>query len=259
MTIKASILVTSYNKNRELPNVFYSISRQKTDFEFEVCFLDDCSYDDPEPIYQKYLTVKNKKGIRLKQHIGNRANINAFTGTPSSFFKNSYCMTFDMVDNNSDIVVLQSADVVWTSDDILQKFVDSIRPKEVIICDVQNKRVDPCLYENWDKEIDNIVNLPVTEGYYQGEARFEIDPMCAWGPWLMPFYKKDLIEIVKYQEHGNEFGIRVTLEPNGFKPVFRHDIIGIHQQHSNVASVEVTNYHNLVNWGENYPEKVIYQ
>ena len=66
MAIKASILIAAYEKEDCLPNVFHSISRQKTNFDFEVCFVDDCSYISTEAIYHKYLKVAYKKGIRLK-------------------------------------------------------------------------------------------------------------------------------------------------------------------------------------------------
>ena len=93
--IKVSVLISSYNCNEALPNTFYAISRQKTNFEFEVCFLDDCSYEDPKPIYDLFLRVKHKKGIRLKQHIGSLGDKRNF---PEEWnFKSSYSMVLDML------------------------------------------------------------------------------------------------------------------------------------------------------------------
>ena len=170
MSIKASILISAYEKELELPNVFYSISRQKTNFDFEVCFVDDCSYINTQSIYNEYLTIPNKKGIRLKQHIGNRmAQTDAIPG-----FKNSYHMAYDLASPESDVFIVQSADVIWGQDNLLQELVDGSKNKEIPTCRVMNMKIEQDLHLHWDTGIKKWADFANGEGKnleYQGRSR----------------------------------------------------------------------------------------
>ena len=246
MTIKASILISSYEKENELPNVFYSISRQKTNFDFEVCFVDDCSYIDPKSIYDKYLKVPNKKGVRFKQHVGCRGG-----GTNPRFgFINSMGYAYKMRDPESKLMILQSSDVMWTQDDILQKLVDGSKDKIIPAPHVKNMMVPSNLHEDWDNQIETIKKKSESAGEYQGPTREVV-------AWLVPL-PVEILEATSYIRNQGEYHITKCAMARGYKHVHRPDMLAIHQAHRSIPMVHVASDDCLVNWGPQHPEKVFY-
>ena len=266
MGIKASVMVTTYNKNKELPNVFHSLSLQKTDFEYEVCVLDDCSLVDPKSLYDRYLQVEHKKYSRLLHHIGNRGVRSNFKA--HSDFTSSYGHTLLMVAEEVEVVVDVSADVLWAQKDILQKLVDSMRPMEIQLCRVVNMPIDPKLHENWEEGIKQIletVHDPKTcrFGDYQGIGRgpFGKDGKNhQWYPFLIPFYKVDCLDPNKihYLNDNRDTSLSGVLHVRGYSASYRRDIIGIHQAHAPQAAVQVQHDADLINWGPQQPERQEY-
>ena len=246
MGIKASILLISYNKNQELPNVFYSISRQKADFEFEVCFVDDCSYEDPKSIYDKFLTIPHKKGLRLKQHIGNLGSAHNFKAHK---FVNSYGMAYDMTAKESEVIILQSSDVIWTTDNILQELVTSLSDTSYPVPRVINADVPPNAHEDFENIMKMFIERQNEYGEYQGKTR---DTTV----WLTPISRK-IAEEIDLRGNTGEYNVTVKLQ-NRLKPEYRYDLLGIHQRHSSIPSVEALIDANLINWTDQNPERVIW-
>ncbi len=258
MGIRASVLVTSYNKNDVLPNVFHSISRQRTDFEFEVCFLDDCSLVDPRSIYDEHLRVEHKKGVRLHQHIGNRGNQHCFPRHPE--FTSSYGMTFQMADEQSEVIVVQSADVVWTQDDILQKFVDGMEENHIQICCVKNLQVDLDLWQDFETRVRPLIERSPKDCSYQGTCRGPLSPegrTQEWYDFLMPFYRKDMVGRLQYVYDNRDTTLNAHLQKH-YTPDFRDDIVGIHQAHSPLPCTFVLHDDDLWNWGSQHPDREVY-
>jgi len=247
--IKASVLVQSYNCNDTLPNTLYSISRQKTNFDFEVCFLDDCSYEDPKPIYDEFLNVKYKKGWRLKQHIGSLGDSRNFPHM--IWFKNSFAMALDMIDKNSEIIIFHHGDILTIDDNVFQKFVDRVNNKEPQIPNVYTVNVPNDLYLHYE----DIKNFEINEEHtplYQGVNR------CSLAPTLMALTKHDVYEL-EYDKNTHECNIAILMKQYNYKLVAPGDIIGIHQLHKYRPSAHIVNEGCLLNWTSDCPEKVIYQ
>jgi glycosyltransferase involved in cell wall biosynthesis len=245
--IKASVIVSSYNCNEALPNTLYAISRQKTNFEFEVCFLDDCSYEDPKPIYDYFLRVKHKKGIRLKQHIGNIIDSRRF---PKEWnFKSSFSMAFEMA--TADIVIWNHGDVIMATDNIIQEFVDKMESKTIQIPDVRTIPVPENLYINFEEGVNNILKNFKDYPLYQGDR-------LSFAPTLMGFYKKDLYDL-EYDKNPSEGHITAMIDRKKYNKNFRNDIVGIHQAHERIASIHFTDPRQALNWSNEYPQKEYYQ
>ncbi|MCK9596709.1 glycosyltransferase family 2 protein [Candidatus Pacearchaeota archaeon] len=111
----------TYNKEKLLPYVLYSLTKQKTDFEYQLCIVDDNSTIDPESIIKSYF--HNVKYKRLDQHYS---------------FDTMMSFIVDFVPEDTDIIVMQSADVVYMSDNILQTLVDNCLPDQASFCTVAN-------------------------------------------------------------------------------------------------------------------------
>jgi len=250
MSIKASILIAAYEKEEELANVFTSISKQKTNFDFEVCFVDDCSYINTQPIYNSYLNIPNKKGIRLKQHIGNRmADTSSISG-----FKNSYHLAYDLAAPESEIFIVQSADVIWGQDNLLQELVDGSKNMEIPTCRVMNMRIEPDLHLHWEEGIKRWTDFANGEGKnleYQGRSREVV-------AWLVPF-TRECMNKMNYKINCGEYHITNSPIHFGYKHVYRDDLLAFHQFHRSIPSASVNNIENLVNWTIGiHPERVIF-
>lgn len=249
--IELSVVISNYNSNEDLPNTFYSLSRQKTDFDWEVCFLDDCSWDDPLRFYNEFLTVKNKKGMRLKQHIGNLGQNVNFPNHP--WFRPSTAIAFDMVAETSKIVVLLLSDIVLPQDDILQKFHDRMEPKVVQTPWVWTWPVPHDLYKNFEEGIKPILADCDKGALYQST----IPPREYQYPCLMPFYKETLKE-VEMDKCMHEVELSIRMRQRGYTLVKSEDIVAVHQMHGGRPNVVACASMNFMNWSPDCPERYMY-
>jgi len=269
MAIRASILVTTYRKEKVLPNVFHSISRQRTDFEFEVCVLDDCSPIDPKPLFDKYLQVKHKKYVRLLQNIGDFVGRANFKLWPD--FTSSYGYNLLQTSPEAEIVVSQNADVIWTQDNMLQRLVDGMKPGEVQFCRVANMDVDPDLYLDWEAGIEKVLSRASScRSDYQGSRRGGgersssdwVGPSNAgqWYPFLVPFYRADLLDSMKLNLLGCclDTNISGRLKKQGYQMKWLDDMLGVHQYHRPIPKVVVTQESQLRHWSARCPERQEY-
>jgi len=247
--IKASLVISSYNCNRELPNTFYAISRQKTNFEFEVCYIDDCSYEDPKFIYDYFLRVKHKKGMRLKQHIGSLGNSGSFL--PNKF-KNSFAMLLDMVSPESEIIILNHGDVIMPYDNMIQKFVDEVEEGVIKVPEIHTISIPQDLYINFEEGIEKAFKSEEEKPLYQGVNRNSL------ALTLMCLYKKDL-EKLEFQSDSHEVSLKIKMKKLGYKIINYEGMVGIHQSHGSRPNVHLLDSHQVLYWDYSKdPEKEYY-
>ena len=139
---KVAICMQTYNKNDILPNVFYSIARQKPPFPYTVCLTDDGSDIDPEPLLKEFFP-NNYKFKRIVEK--------GPSGPDVPFGK-----TLDIVPPDVDIVILQSADVLHVEDFTIEDLVDNVDKKVPAFAQVSNAEVPNNMYQDFGKGIKNI-------------------------------------------------------------------------------------------------------
>lgn len=133
--MKASILIATHNKANVLPNTLYSISRQVSDYDYEVCIVDDCSINPPENSDIKKFLTGQYKYLRLSENVG---------------CSRSQCECMKIMDESSEIVVLQSAEIVWGNDTILQELCQNVEPGVFTMVEVRNVKVPVDLWTHWE-------------------------------------------------------------------------------------------------------------
>lgn len=209
--MKVSLLIAHYNKNECLPNTLYSIARQKTSFPFEVCFVDDCSDIDPKPIVDKFLP--DAKYLRLDKNAGSQ-------------FVRKYCM--DMMDKDSDTVVILSTDVIITSKLGVKILCSNLQKRRIAFAEVRNIKVSPDLYLKFDKEVEGIIYDNWIGEIYSGVQRKQ--------HWYMFFSAINLIDLkqVEFDKNNCDVLIDYKFRKNGIYPIYFPDIKGIHQQHESI-------------------------
>jgi len=229
--MKASILMSTYNKNECLSNTLYSISKQKTSFPFEVCIADDGSKIDPEPIIRKFLPdAKYKK----YEHIGFE-------------FILSKGLT-DLVDPTSDIVIIQSCDVLYSQPFIVEEICKSVKPNSISMAEVKCLPIKPDMFENFDNNINYYLNnWEILKGkYYSGSRREpnnELIPKHMRNKkidrkkyidyyfFLGAMFKKDLYRYVHYDICDCDCVVNYNLKFHKIKPIYMDNLKGIHQLH----------------------------
>jgi hypothetical protein len=221
--MKASILIGTYNKNDELPNVLYSISRQKTTFPFEVCIVDDCSDVDPEPIVKKFLP-----GAKYRR-------LNARRGSVTI---TKYCM--ELIDPKTDVVIMQSADVIQAKEDTVEELCKNVGPKLFSVAEVRNADVHPYMYNNFDLGVQEIMHgwdKAVTRCAHSKKSKTEDVEFILRNSKLWYFFlgamRRTDIESKALDIRGRwcDAMLRDRLKTNGFMPNLLEHVKGIHQLH----------------------------
>jgi len=213
--MKASICMSIYNKNDFLPNVFYSLSKQKTTFPFEVCIVDDHSDVDPYPIIEEFLV---RKGIPVNYH-----RFDKYEG-----FMHAYDLVLKMSSKDCDRMILQSADVMYLEDNIIEELCKNLTPKKFTMLEVYNLQILKDFYldfeknknemlQNWDK----FEKLEHQLLYYEGLKR-----PTTWFFFLGAILKKDLHE--NYAVCDMLFNR--NLHSNRMRPKFLN-LHAVHQNH----------------------------
>jgi len=180
---KASVCMSIYNKNDVLPNVLYSLSQQKTTFPFEVCIVDDHSDEDPYPIIEEFLV---SKGIPVKYQ-----RLDQYEG-----FMVAYDLVLNMPSEGYNCMVLQSADVIYLEDDIIEQLCNNLSPHFFTMLEVQNLAISKDFYLNFEENKNfvlqnwnNYTQLRRQLLYYEGVKR-----ETTWFFFLGAILKEDLKE-----------------------------------------------------------------
>jgi hypothetical protein len=197
--------MATFNKNEFLPNTLYSIARQKVSFPFEVCIVDDHSDVDPEPIIRKFLPDAKYK--RLDKRYG----FDVVTTQPLS-----------MMSDDSDILIMQSSDVIHTKKDTIETLCNGVGKKQVCMATVYNIDPLPDMYKNFKK------HLPLIK---MGKIRTSQDTLAKFYFFLGAIRRSDY-ESLKCQK-GPYCDVILSHELDKFKFTANHpkDLIGFHQDH----------------------------
>jgi len=134
--MKATIYMATFNKNDVLPNVLYSIARQKVSFPFEVCIVDDHSDVDPEPIIRKFLPDAKYKRLDRQRSFDSLA-----------------CHILDMVSDDSDILIMQSSDIIHTRENTIETLCNGVGKKRLCMAAVFNTNPPLDMYKNFKKHL----------------------------------------------------------------------------------------------------------
>jgi glycosyltransferase involved in cell wall biosynthesis len=190
--MKASVFIAIYNKRDELHNCLYSISKQVVDFPIEYCFVDDCSDEDPLPIIKKFLSNSDVKYKRLSKHVG-------------FIYAQSEC--FNLMSSDSDIIILQSADVIITRSNCYSILCREVKDKIITLSCVVDIPVDKYLWksnydetinkitENWEEYITRI-DLNIDGNTYKNcSTLYSGRPECSWLFFCGAIKTKDLIDL----------------------------------------------------------------
>jgi glycosyltransferase involved in cell wall biosynthesis len=213
--MKASVCMSVYNKNDFLPNVLFSLSQQKTTFPFEVCIVDDHSDIDPYPLIEEFLVRKN---IPVKYE-----RFDKYKG-----FMYAYDLVLKMSSDDCDRMVLQSADVMYLEDNIIEELCKNLIPKKFTMLEVYNLPISKTFYLNFEKNKNEILQswdryekLKHQLLYYEGLKRSTV-----WFFFLGSILKKDLRE--NYAVCDMLFNR--NLHSNRMRPKFLN-LHAVHQNH----------------------------
>lgn len=214
--MKASILMSTYNKNDCLPNTLYSISKQQTSFPLEVCIVDDGSTVDPEPIIRKF--IPDAKYKRFETRIG-------FETVLSKGFES-------LVSPDSEIVIIQSCDIIHTQPFLVEELCKNVKPKSMAMCEVKSFPVELDAYKNFDiKMNDYLSNWNNMKGrYYSGSKRPPNKGYIDYIFFLAAMYRSDLYYI-NYHVCDCDCVVNYNIKFRKISPIFVDKLKGIHQEH----------------------------
>jgi glycosyltransferase involved in cell wall biosynthesis len=205
--MKASFLLTTYNKNTYLPNVLYSIAQQKTSFPLDICILDDFTAEDPVDIVKQFLPDAKYK--RLEKRAGTHHS------TPECF---------KMADADSDIIILMSADVVICQPFVIEELCKGVGSKKVAIAEVKDRAIAPDFYKNFNENVEAAFKDWDKYKSYSGTNR--------GGFWLFlaAIMKEDFLE-VKIDKVNCDRINTTMMKRNKYTAYYMDELKGIHQKH----------------------------
>jgi len=242
--LKVSILTAIWNKEDQLRNYLFGLGKQETDFEYEVCFVDDHSDTDPYKIIKEFcineeVTYKYK---RLDKH---------------SAFNKTQGIGMDLIAEESDIIVLIGADIILTRSDDLQKLVEKVEDKKFTLAEVVDIPIDEDFYKSYDENVKWILDdweshihqleLPIDKRVY--ERQWTIYTGKNWTSWLLfcgAIKKKDLIDI-GFIENSCDAVVKHKMKEQGLQAILVPEVKAIHQRHLkkvyDCPDIESCSYH----------------
>lgn len=214
--MKASLLMSTYNKNDCLPNTLYSISRQETSFPFEVCIVDDGSDINPEPIIREFLP--NAKYKRFEKRIG-------FEKVLSDGF-------ISLVSNDTNIVIIQSCDIIHTQPFLVEELCKNVKPRSMSMTEVKSFSVELDMYKNFDLKVKEYLSTwdSIPGRYYSGSKRPPNKGYIDYIFFLAAMYKEDLYYI-NYHICDCDCVVNYNIKFKKIIPIFVDHLKGIHQEH----------------------------
>jgi glycosyltransferase involved in cell wall biosynthesis len=224
--MKVSIILTFYNKQNCNRNTIYSILRQKTNFPFEVLIVNDNSPNDDFSYLSK---IKKPLNITLK-YKKNETNMGSNFGHQTAL---------GMMDDDVDIIVTQSSDVLYATEYTLQKLVDGVDDNHYTSGAVANMKIDTNLWKNMENELPKIVDKmwpkmenPKTKYMYTSSK----NPRLYW--FLAAIKKDHLFKYFTWRENACDVKTKeelIKLNKDGKLFVrWIDDAMAIHQKHPQV-------------------------
>lgn len=220
---KASITFSIYNKEYNvLNNTICSIVKQKTTFPFEIVIIDDGS----EMEYNDFFD-----SIKLPKHINLKYKKTEKVGFP---FAKSKCI--DMLDKNSNVIIMQSADIIFGNKYTLQKLYDNVKEKYYTLANVRNFKVNQNICENYEEKTKKILK----EWSKKQRKDIYCDPSRkkALLFFLGAIRRVDLLNYTSWEKNSCDAVIGTQLrklrDQNRFLPIWVKGAIGIHQEHKKI-------------------------
>lgn len=210
--MKATLLLTHYNKNEYLPNTLYSIARQKTSFPLDICFLDDFSDIDPRLTVEYFLP--DAKYLRMGRNAGTQ-------------FSHGFCM--EMADKDSDIFIILSVDVIITQSNGIELLCKNLKKKRVTFAEVRNVSVPLSMHYAFTSGVEVALKDHWDSGaVYSGVGRKE-----HWYMFFSAIHKEDL-ELVNYRNNNCDVVVDALFRKHGIYPTYLSEVKGIHQAHESL-------------------------
>jgi len=205
--MKATIYMATHNKNDVLPNVLCSITRQKVPFPYEVCIVDDHSDVDPEPIIRKFIPDAKYKRFDKQQ------GFDVVTEHALS-----------LASSDSDILIMQSADVIHSGLDTIEKLCAGVSEKTICMATVRNTNPPNDMHKDFEGQLPHISNQYKRGAFRSAPGRnyFFLGAIDRRGYESLDFVTKPHCDIML--ENG--------LTTAGFKFNHPEGIMGFHQNHS---------------------------
>ena len=209
--MKASVFLAVYDKNKDLPNVLTSLSRQKTSFPYEVCILDDCSPVDPTPLIQQYLPSARYK--RLTKNIGSRQN---------------GIELMQLASPDSDIIIHASSEIIFVQDDVIERMCQLVKPGVVVAAQVLDAPISPDMHKDFDQwQVNTLSNwdkIQQQNSVYSGTTR----P----GVWLfLSALTRDDFYKINWHNRKCDRVNHYVLDENNISLFHDDSIKSIHQRH----------------------------
>mgnify|MGYP000274074561 CR=1 FL=1 len=187
----------------------YSIARQKVDYPLYICIRDDHSDIDPEPVIREYfpnaIYERNEKQEGFDVVFGD---------------------SLKLVPEDTDVVILQSADVVHAEEYLINVLIDNVEPQVFTTVTVANADVPQDMYKNFEKGVEKVFKDWLVEGRFTraGVGR-------RWYFFLGAMYKKDLESFGLFGKPLCDVVLSDTMMERGIRPKFLVDLHGIHCNH----------------------------
>lgn len=224
--MKIAVVMATFNKNAELPNTLFSLNRQKTTHDIEVCIVDDRSDVDPKPIIDKFLTKFPVKYKRLDERAG---------------VQFSHGMAFDMISDDVEVVLQPSSDVIYSQDTILHDLCIAVEDKMPAFVEVLDIPVDPTMYKDFDSGIkyylDNWHTWPTRIDvelngilYKNCSTVYSGRPECSWLFFMGAMTAKNF-EDIGFRYLACDAYMHPVMRELGFKSKLLPWLKGIHQRH----------------------------
>ena len=212
--MKASIFLATYNKGECLRNTLSSIVRQETSFPFEVCIVDDVSEKDPLPHIEEILQGKvDFTYKRLGKHVGGQ-------------FSQSICT--EIMSPDSTVAVIQSCDVMYLQEDVLEELCLAIKPGFFSMATVKNIPVDPKMHSCYTEVDADTLGWDQVQGIdiYSGKDR----PSRDWLFFLGGMTREDLFKI-DFDYRCCDVVVQQRMKEQGMRPIFLDHVKAVHQLH----------------------------
>lgn len=210
--MKVAVCMATWNKGEGLRNTAYSLARQVTTFPVEVCVVDDCSDNNPEPFLREFLP--DLRYQRLPKRLG---------------FNLAKNRCLDLLPPDVGIVVLMNCDVVLVQDYLLEDLCRTVRRGVVVFCEVLDLPAPVDLHDDFEAGVE-----AVTAGW---ESQVAVQGVSCTGrviPWAWLFFlgaiRRDDLERLDYRT----LSCDAVLAPR-MKDLFDADLLaylrGVHQRH----------------------------
>lgn len=212
--MKATIYIATFNKNDTLPNVLYSIARQKVPFPYEVCIVDDHSDVDPEPIIRKFLPDAKYKRLDRR-----------YSPDVMNLF------SLDLMSDDSDVLIKQSADIIHRGKNTIEMLCNGVGKKQVCMADVRNTTPPIDMYKNFEKYLP-LVNQQYQKGKQRSRKRNKPKGTSRFYFFLGAIRRSDYESLKCIKEPYCDGMLSKELLNSKFIANYSKNIVGFHQPHS---------------------------